>query len=102
MKTVSESVNEVAKDTKQAINSTESKFNKMKEEFLKLMDNCKLGSELEILRIILLPEPYTLWQKCMAVRMELISVFARHYPIVKVEVFGSTVMGTAFKGESAV
>lgn len=98
IKKIESESNEAVNDTKPTIISSDLKFNKMKEDFLTLMQKCEDGSELEILRIALLPEPYSLWQKCMEVRMDLMNIFGRYYPFVRVDVFGSTVMGTAFKG----
>lgn len=61
---------------------------------------CEPGRELEILHNTLKPDYQTLWLKCMEVKKDLLLAFQRSYPLVRLEVFGSTVMGIAFKGTS--
>lgn len=65
---------------------------------LKLLQLCMKGNELAVLHNTLLPEPYTLWLKCMHVKRDITNALFPFYPTVNVQVFGSTVMGTAFKG----
>lgn len=59
---------------------------------------CESGQELEVLHHTLRPDNHTLWLKCMEVKKDLLMAFQRSYPLVRLEVFGSTVMGVAFKG----
>lgn len=48
---------------------------------------------------MLKPDTNELWLKCMEVKKDLLMAFHRTYPSVRLEVFGSTVMGIAFKGK---
>lgn len=73
-------------------------FKAMGRDFLEALENCASGKELEILHGILRPDPHLLWYKCMEVKKDLVSALSQYYPSVRLEVFGSTVMGTAFKG----
>lgn len=52
----------------------------------------------QILHHVLKPDTNALWLKCNEVKKDLILAFQRSYPSVRLEVFGSTVMGIAFKG----
>lgn len=46
---------------------------------------------------MLKPDNNELWLRCMEVKRDLLMAFHRTYPSVRLEVFGSTVMGIAFK-----
>lgn len=52
----------------------------------------------KVLQTALMPDYRSLWLKCVEVKNDLLSALQRSYPFVRLEVFGSTVMGIAFKG----
>lgn len=72
-------------------------FRAMERDIVEALDNCTTGRELEVLHGILRPDPHLLWYKCMEVKKDLVNALSQYYPSVRLEVFGSTVMGTAFK-----
>lgn len=76
-------------------------FRKMQEQVRNQLMCCDPGQELEVLHHCLKPDNHTLWLKCMEVKRDLILAFQNCYPFVRLEVFGSTVMGIAFKGKFA-
>lgn len=51
-----------------------------------------------MLQTALMPDYRSLWLKCVEVKNDLLSALQHFYPFVRLEVFGSTVMGIAFKG----
>lgn len=61
--------------------------------------SCEPGKELEVLHRSLRPDHHLLWYKCIEVKKDLVNDLYRFYPMVRLEVFGSTVMGMAFKGQ---
>lgn len=73
-------------------------FKIMQEQIRSRLSCCQPGRELEVLHHTLKPDYNTLWLKCMEVKKDLLIAFQRSYPFVRLEVFGSTVMGIAFKG----
>lgn len=73
-------------------------FNEMQEQVRNLLMCCESGRELEVLHRCLKPDNHILWLKCMEVKRDLLMAFQPFYPQVRLEVFGSTVMGIAFKG----
>lgn len=73
-------------------------FEFMQQEVRSRLQCCQPGRELEILHTSLKPDYQTLWLKCMEVKRDLLLALQRFYPFVRLEVFGSTVMGIAFKG----
>lgn len=75
-------------------------FKIMQEQIRSRLSCCEPGQELEVLRHTLQPDYNTLWLKCMEVKKDLLIALQRSYPFVRLEVFGSTVMGIAFKGIS--
>lgn len=76
-------------------------FELMQQEVRSRLQCCQPGRELEILHTSLKPDYQTLWLKCMEVKRDLLLALQRFYPLVRLEVFGSTVMGIAFKGKRA-
>lgn len=74
-------------------------FNKMKQDVRNGIQSCESGKELEVLHRALRPEHHALWYKCIEVKKDLLTALAPYYPQVRLEVFGSTVMGIAFKGQ---
>lgn len=74
-------------------------FQMMQEEVRSRLERCEPGRELEVLHSSLKPDHQTLWLKCMEVKKDLLMAFQRQFPGVRLEVFGSTVMGIAFKGK---
>lgn len=60
--------------------------------------SCEPGRELEVLHRCLRPDHHFLWYKCIEVKKDLVNSLCRLYPLIRLEVFGSTVMGMAFKG----
>lgn len=75
-------------------------FQIMQEQVRNHLINCESGRELDILHKTLKPDYQTLWLKCMEVKKDLLLAFQRNYPFVRLEVFGSTVMGIAFRGKN--
>lgn len=73
-------------------------FRIMQDQVHNQLMRCGPGQELEVLHHALKPDNNTLWLKCMEVKKDLLLAFQRSYPDVRLEVFGSTVMGIAFKG----
>lgn len=73
-------------------------FQMMQEQIRNRLMCCEPGRELEVIHTTLIPEHQTLWRKCMEVKKDLLLAFQCYYPFVRLEVFGSTVMGIAFKG----
>lgn len=73
-------------------------FQTMRQNVTEGLTHCKSGQELEILQNSLRPDFNLLWLKCMEVKRDLVAALCRVYPGVRLEVFGSTVMGIAFKG----
>lgn len=71
---------------------------KMQEQVRSRLICCGAGQELEVLHHALKPDNHMLWLKCMEVKRDLLMAFQSYYPFVRLEVFGSTVMGIAFKG----
>ncbi|XP_031620997.1 UTP:RNA uridylyltransferase 1 isoform X2 [Contarinia nasturtii] len=72
-------------------------FQFMQEQVRNRLEKCEPGRELEVLHSSLKPDHHTLWLKCMEVKKDLLLALQRQYPGVRLEVFGSTVMGIAFK-----
>lgn len=73
-------------------------FKTMQEQIRSRLSCCEPGQELEVLHYTLKPDYHALWLKCMEVKRDLFNAIQRYYPFVRLEVFGSTVMGIAFKG----
>lgn len=73
-------------------------FQIMRQNVTEGLTHCESGQELEILQNALRPDFNLLWLKCMEVKRDLVAALCRVYPGVRLEVFGSTVMGIAFKG----
>lgn len=72
-------------------------FELMQEQVRSRLMCCEPGRELEVLHSALKPDYAMLWVKCMDVKKDLLLALQRFYPFVRLEVFGSTVMGIAFK-----
>ncbi|XP_055308241.1 uncharacterized protein LOC129572325 [Sitodiplosis mosellana] len=72
-------------------------FELMREQVKKRLECCEPGRELEVLQTSLMPDYRSLWLKCMEVKNDLLFALQRFYPFVRLEVFGSTVMGIAFR-----
>lgn len=70
----------------------------MQDEVNNGLRSCEPGRELEVLHRCLRPDHHFLWYKCIEVKKDLVNALYRLYPLVRLEVFGSTVMGMAFKG----
>lgn len=64
--------------------------------------SCEPGKELDVLHRSLRPDHHYLWYKCIEVKKDLVNALYRFYPMVRLEVFGSTVMGMAFKGKNNI
>lgn len=62
------------------------------------LQNVKPNEELMLLKSILLPEPWSLSYCSRIVRQDLFCILQSLHPI-RIELFGSTVMGIAFKGK---
>lgn len=61
--------------------------------------HCRPGCEREVLNQSLRPSGHILWNKIIAeVKSDLFSALAETYPSMQLEVFGSALMGIAFKG----
>lgn len=73
-------------------------FKMMQNEVNNGLRSCEPGKELEVLHRALRPDHHFLWYKCIEVKKDLVNALYRLYPMVRLEVFGSTVMGMAFKG----
>lgn len=73
-------------------------FQIMRRNVTEGLTHCESGQELEILQNSLRPDFNVLWLKCMEVKRDIVAALCRVYPGVRLEVFGSTVMGIAFKG----
>lgn len=74
------------------------KFRQMQEHFANQLSACEPGQELSVLHNALKPDDQELWNKCMEVKTDILLAFQPHHPNVQLKVFGSTVMGIAFKG----
>lgn len=74
-------------------------FRMMQNEVNNGLRSCEPGKELEVLHRCLRPDHHLLWYKCIEVKKDLVNALYRLYPMVRLEVFGSTVMGMAFKGQ---
>lgn len=74
-------------------------FKQMQQDVRLGLQSCEPGKELEVLHHTLRPDHQTLWLKCMDVKRDIWTALKRYYPSVRLEVFGSTVMGIAFKGK---
>lgn len=59
---------------------------------------CGNGTELEALQWVLRPNQNELWYTYNLVKNDLERCIGRTYPDVRVELFGSTVMGMSFRG----
>lgn len=77
---------------------SEQMFELMQEQVRSRLQFCEPGQELDILNSSLKPDTQLLWLKYMEVKSDLLLALQRFYPFVRLEVFGSTVMGIAFKG----
>lgn len=75
-------------------------FRKMREEVHNQLSCCGPGQELEVLNRCLKPDAQTLWLTCKEVERDLMLSLRSYYPFARVGVFGSTVMGIAFKGNA--
>lgn len=73
-------------------------FRMMQNEVNNGLRSCEPGRELDVLHRSLRPDHHNLWYKCIEVKKDLVNALYRFYPMVRLEVFGSTVMGMAFKG----
>lgn len=61
--------------------------------------HCMSGDEREVLNLSLRPSAHILWYKVIAeVKSDLLNALATTYPAMRMEVYGSTLMGIAFKG----
>lgn len=74
----------------------------MKEDVNNALEQCSPGCELDLLFEILRPSYKQMWSNNRAVKQDLLSALRRTYPETRIEVFGSTVMGVAFKGITCV
>lgn len=75
-------------------------FKNMQDDVRLGLISCEPGKELEILHQTLRPIHNALWFKCMEVKKDIWTALQRFYPGVRLQVFGSTVMGIAFKGKT--
>lgn len=73
--------------------------NRLKESVLSGLKNAERGMELMLLKNILLPDPNVLHYNCMMVKQDLCRILQAMHPI-RIDLFGSTVMGIAFQGEN--
>lgn len=73
-------------------------FRAMRQQVTEGLMECESGQELEVLQTTLRPDFNVLWLKCLEVKKDLIAALQPSYRDVRLEVFGSTVMGIAFKG----
>lgn len=61
--------------------------------------HCRSGCERDVLNRSVRPSGHILWNKVIAeVKSDLFNALAETYPAMKMEVFGSALMGIAFKG----
>lgn len=70
----------------------------MKQNVNNALKECSPGSELDLLFEILRPNYNQMWANNRAVKQDLLYALRCTYPEARIEVFGSTVMGIAFKG----
>lgn len=70
----------------------------MQQQVQNRLENCEPGKELEVLYDCLKPDLQTLWLRCMTVKNDILLALQQKYPLVRLEIFGSSVMGIAFKG----
>lgn len=71
----------------------------MEREVIDGLTHCQPFRLMEMLHKAIKPEPSELFHACMEVKSDLMLIFGRCFPIVHIDVFGSTIIGTAFKGE---
>lgn len=62
------------------------------------LEKCAPGQELDFLLDALRPNYNQMWASCSAVKRDLLLSLVQAFPQTRLEVFGSTVMGVAFKG----
>lgn len=74
----------------------------MKQNVNKALEQCTPGSELDLLYEVLRPNYRQMWANYRAVKQDLLSALRRTYPETRIEIFGSTVMGVAFKGTTYI
>jgi hypothetical protein len=73
--------------------------NRLKESVLSGLKNADRGMALMLLKSILLPDLNVLHYNCMMVKQDLCRILQGIHPI-RIDLFGSTVMGIAFQGEN--
>lgn len=73
--------------------------NQLKNDVVQCLNSCENGRELEALQWVLRPPQNELWYTYNRVKNDLERFIGRAYPDVRIELFGSTVMGMAFKGK---
>lgn len=78
--------------------ATSTIFNAMQRDVSIGLANCQPYQIMDVLNAAIKPNQTILYHTCMEVKHDLFNVFSRSFPAVRVEVFGSSIMGTAFKG----
>lgn len=77
---------------------TEQIFRQMQHNVTAGLENCPPGRELDFIMDVVRPNYQKMWAACTQVKHDLVLALCRPFPNVRMEVFGSTVMGVAFKG----
>lgn len=70
----------------------------MEKEVVDGLIHCQPHRMMDLLNRAIRPDPGYLFHACMQVKEDLLGIFSRSFPLVRVDVFGSTIIGTAFKG----
>lgn len=70
----------------------------MEKEVMDSLLHCQPHRMMDLLNRAIRPDPGYLFHACMQVKDDLMGIFSRSFPVVRVDVFGSTIIGTAFKG----
>lgn len=74
-------------------------FKLMHNELVMELLQCASGEENLVLNRCLRPSAHTLWYEIIVkVKSDLFNALAAKYPAIQFEVYGSTLMGIAFKG----
>lgn len=73
-------------------------FSIMERDVYDGLSHCQPFRMMEMLHKAIRPEPNDLFHACMEVKSDLMIIFGRTFPRVQIDVFGSTIIGTAFKG----
>lgn len=55
---------------------------------------------MDIIHASIRPDPHRHYNACMEVKRDLLHIFRESFPMVLIDVFGSTITGTAMKGKS--